>query len=132
MKTHDYLRRTFKAEIDLLPIQTKYYHQIDSKNDKLFIRKKEFKILPKLKFIRGKDTTIVIADTLVETCNINIPFTIETEIVAKDCTKFHNDYIEYEVKTKVYDSSISKLISDKLNYHLNGQTLNQAGIATYE
>lgn len=110
-----WIEKTYKGDIDLLPIQIKYYHSINFKKDELLIHERKFKILPKLKFIRGKETQIILSDRVIKRCNINIPYTIEKEIIMKDCTKFHNDYIEYEIEKKHYNQpELSNFIQQKL------------------
>lgn len=111
---NSFIGKTYRTEIDSLPIQIKIYQHVDSSKDELVIHKREFKVLPKLKFKRGKETQIIISDKIIERIKITIPYTIKKEIVMEDCTKFHNDYIEYEVERKTYEPQIKEFINENL------------------
>ena len=98
--SNSFIQRTYKSEIDLLETQTKFYHNIDTKNDEIIINERKFKILPKLKFIRGDETKIILSDKIIKRVKIIADYTIEKKTIIIDCTKFHNDYIEKEIETK--------------------------------
>ncbi len=110
-----YIMTTYNKEIEQLPIITDIKYTIDSNNDKLYINELKYKILPTLKFIRGRDYKIHISSKKLEEIDITIPFTIKKQLIIRDCTKFHQDTIEYEVEHKIYDSYLlSNFIKSKL------------------
>ena len=108
---NSFIIKTYKSEIDTL---LKIYQHIDANKDELIIHKKIFKVLPKLKYLRRKEKQIIITDEVIARIKITIPFTIKEEIIIKDATKFHNDYIECVVKKKIYKPEIKEFINENL------------------
>ena len=97
-------------------------YQVNKKTDILTIRSVKHYILPKLKFIRGKDFRKHISDTVIAEHKIEIPFTETTSerTEYRDYTKFHCDCEEVTVitTTKTYEELAFRMfLEDKLSVH---------------
>lgn len=110
-----YIEKTYAEEISRLPIIEEIKFTVKYNTDELLIRSVKYKVLPKIKFVRGKDKRIHISDTCVATFKIPVPFSIIKETISRDCTKFHQDTIEYVVERKEYKQPE---LNDFINIHL--------------